>query len=113
MPAGWQRSELEMPITSEGVPHASIKTLGAPALCVRRWPRAPRWRPTRRSRETVGVLKIRGQVQELDDGIAAIVTIHPSFLLRIRDAADKRPEYRNFVSDLQQAQKMLGARGPS
>ncbi len=60
---------------------------------------------------TVGVLKIRGQVQKLDHGTAAVVTIHPSFLLRIRDAADKQREYQNFVSDLQQAHKMLGARG--
>jgi hypothetical protein len=29
MSAGWQRSELEMPITSQDVPHSSIKTLGA------------------------------------------------------------------------------------
>jgi uracil-DNA glycosylase family protein len=62
---------------------------------------------------TVGVLEIRGQVQRLDDGTAAVVTIHPSFLLRIRDAADKQREYRNFVSDLQQAHKMLGATGPT
>jgi uracil-DNA glycosylase family protein len=60
---------------------------------------------------TVGILKVRGQVQRLEDGTAAVVTIHPSFLLRIRDAADKRREYRNFVSDLRQAKKMLDAPG--
>jgi uracil-DNA glycosylase len=60
---------------------------------------------------TVAVLKIRGQVERLDDGTAAVVTIHPSFLLRIRDAADKQREYRNFVSDLQHAHKALGADG--
>jgi uracil-DNA glycosylase family protein len=62
---------------------------------------------------TVGVLEIRGQVQRLDDGTVAIVTIHPSFLLRIRDAADKQWEYRNFVSDLQRAHKTLGAGKPT
>jgi uracil-DNA glycosylase family protein len=60
---------------------------------------------------TVSVLKIRGQLQKLDDGTAAVVTIHPSFLLRITDAAGKQREYRNFVIDLQHAHKMLAAGG--
>ena len=62
---------------------------------------------------TVSVLKIRGQVQKLDDGTAAVVQIHPSFLLRITDAADKQREYRNFVIDPQHARKMLTAGGSS
>ncbi len=62
---------------------------------------------------TVGVLKIRGQIQKLDDRTAAVVTIHPSFLLRIRDAADRRREYRNFVSDLQRAHRLLGTGAPT
>jgi hypothetical protein len=40
-------------------------------------------------------------------GTAAFVTIHPSFLLRIREAADKEREYRNFVRDLQRARKLV------
>ncbi|HWF96924.1 MAG TPA: UdgX family uracil-DNA binding protein [Xanthobacteraceae bacterium] len=63
--------------------------------------------------KTVGVLKIRGQVQKLDDGTAAVVTIHPSFLLRITDAADKQREYRYFVIDLQHARKMVDAGAPT
>jgi uracil-DNA glycosylase family protein len=51
----------------------------------------------------VSVLKIRGQAQQLADGTAAIVTIHPSFLLRIRDEADRTREQRSFVSDLRRA----------
>jgi uracil-DNA glycosylase len=58
---------------------------------------------------TVSVLEIRGQAQRLADGTAAVVTIHPSFLLRIKDAADKKREYRNFVTDLQRAHQMLAA----
>jgi uracil-DNA glycosylase family protein len=58
---------------------------------------------------TVSVLKIRGQAQRLADGASAVVTIHPSFLLRIKDAADKKREYRNFVIDLQRAHQMLAA----
>jgi DNA polymerase len=57
----------------------------------------------------VSVLKIRGRAHQLADGTAALVTIHPSFLLRIKHAADKEREYRNFVSDLRKAQKMLAA----
>src|SRR5271165_2920862 len=38
---------------------------------------------------------------------AAFVTIHPSFLLRIEDHADKEREYRRFISDLALAAKML------
>jgi DNA polymerase len=57
----------------------------------------------------VSVLKIRGHVQQLGDGAAAVVTIHPSFLLRIKDAADKEREYRNFVIDLRHAHKLVAA----
>jgi hypothetical protein len=41
--------------------------------------------------KVVSVLKVRGR---------ALVTIHPSFLLRIKYAADKKREFRNFVRDL-------------
>jgi DNA polymerase len=36
----------------------------------------------------------------------AFVTIHPSFLLRLRDDADKEREYRAFVADLRRAKKL-------
>jgi hypothetical protein len=45
----------------------------------------------------VSVLKTRGQARQLADGTAAIVTIHPSFLLRIRDEPDRTREQRSFV----------------
>jgi uracil-DNA glycosylase len=51
----------------------------------------------------------RGRVHRLDDGTAAFVTIHPSFLLRIKDQADKEREFRNFVTDLRRAQRNLAA----
>ena len=43
----------------------------------------------------------------LPDGTAAFVTIHPSFLLRIEDDADKQREYDNFVADLRPAARVL------
>jgi DNA polymerase len=55
---------------------------------------------------TVSISRTRGQPQRLADGTAAIVTIHPSLLLRIKDAADKEREYESFVSDLRQASKV-------
>ena len=55
----------------------------------------------------VTITKLRGRRLELSDGTAALVTIHPSFLLRIRDPADKKREYANFVADLRLAAKIL------
>lgn len=55
----------------------------------------------------VTVTKLRGRILQLPDGAAALVTIHPSFLLRIQDAADKKREYAHFVADLRLAAKIL------
>src|SRR5438105_5897986 len=57
----------------------------------------------------VTIAKMRGQAFQLADGTAAFVTIHPSWLLRIEDEADKKREYRAFVDDLRQAAKVLAA----
>jgi uracil-DNA glycosylase len=56
---------------------------------------------------TITIGKMRGRALQLPDGTAAFVTIHPSFLLRIEDHADKEREYRRFVSDLGLAAKIL------
>jgi DNA polymerase len=58
----------------------------------------------------VGVLKIRGHPQQLADGTAAVVTIHPSLLLRIRDDADKAREYEGLVRDLRMSWELSTAR---
>ena len=55
----------------------------------------------------VTVTKLRGRILQLPDGAAALVTIHPSFLLRIQDASDKKREYAHFVADLRLAAKIL------
>jgi uracil-DNA glycosylase len=44
--------------------------------------------------------KNRGSVINLDDGTRALVTVHPSYLLRLPDADAKVREYRRFVEDL-------------
>jgi DNA polymerase len=53
----------------------------------------------------VTIAKLRGRAHELADGIAAFVTVHPSWLLRIKDEDDKKREYRNFIADLRLARK--------
>jgi DNA polymerase len=49
---------------------------------------------------TVTIGSLRGSVQALDDGSRAVVTIHPSALLRVREAPDRAAMYRDFVGDL-------------
>lgn len=42
----------------------------------------------------------RGRVIELGEGTKALVTVHPSYLLRLPDADAKATEYKRFVDDL-------------
>ena len=51
----------------------------------------------------VPVLASRGRQFEIDDGVVAVVTIHPSYLLRLRDQADRAREMAGFVADLVRA----------
>jgi DNA polymerase len=51
--------------------------------------------------------KNRGRPIDLDDGTRALVTVHPSYLLRLPDADAKAREYRRFVQDLKIAADML------
>src|SRR6185503_6530941 len=51
--------------------------------------------------------KNRGRVIELEDGIRALVTVHPSYLLRLPDADAKAREYERFVDDLKIAAELL------
>jgi uracil-DNA glycosylase len=52
--------------------------------------------------------KNRGRPIDLDGGIKALVTVHPSYLLRLPDADAKAREYERFVSDLKLAAALLG-----
>jgi uracil-DNA glycosylase len=47
--------------------------------------------------------KNRGHVVDLDDGTRALVTVHPSYLLRLPDPDAKAQEYKRFVADLKLA----------
>src|SRR3982075_3085752 len=51
--------------------------------------------------------KNRGRLIDLDDGVQALVTVHPSYLLRLPDADAKAREYERFVDDLRIAAELL------
>ena len=46
------------------------------------------------------VNKTRGRLIGIEDGIEALVTVHPSYLLRLPDEAAQALEYQRFVGDL-------------
>ena len=51
--------------------------------------------------------KNRGRLIDLDDGTKVLVTVHPSYLLRLPDADAKAREYQRFVDDLKIAAAWL------
>lgn len=51
--------------------------------------------------------KSRGRLIDLADGVKALVTVHPSYLLRLPDAEAKAREYPHFVEDLRIAARFL------
>jgi DNA polymerase len=51
--------------------------------------------------------KNRGRLIDLDDGIKALVTVHPSYLLRLPDADAKAREYARLVDDFRIAAAAL------
>lgn len=56
---------------------------------------------------TIGPL--RGQDLQLEDGTALVVTIHPSYLLRIRDRSARAAEARRFEAELAAIARRLEA----
>lgn len=51
--------------------------------------------------------RLRGNPIGLADGSRLVATIHPSYLLRIRDRADRQAEQARFVGDLKEAAALL------
>jgi uracil-DNA glycosylase len=54
--------------------------------------------------------KNRGRLIDLEDDVKALVTVHPSYLLRLPDEDAKAREYERFVEDLKIAAKLLRKR---
>jgi uracil-DNA glycosylase len=55
----------------------------------------------------IPVSHVRGRVIEMPDETRLLATVHPSYILRIQDEADKQAQYRAFVSDLKACAKAL------
>ena len=51
--------------------------------------------------------KNRGRLIDVEDGTRALVTVHPSYLLRLPDEDAKAREYERFVDDLKVVAKFL------
>jgi uracil-DNA glycosylase len=51
--------------------------------------------------------KTRGRLIDLEDGTRALVTVHPSYLLRLPDAEAMALEYQRFVEDLRIAADLM------
>ena len=58
----------------------------------------------------VKIAETRGRVLPAGHGQRALVTVHPSYLLRLRDEDDKRREWRAFLSDLETMRHWLAER---
>ena len=56
---------------------------------------------------SVTVGDVRGTVARLDDDTSVLVTVHPSYLLRLTDQASKRTEWNRFLADLRVAKDFL------
>ena len=57
--------------------------------------------------KAVATGKLRGREIHWADGRRGIATVHPSYLLRIPDAASKAAEYKAFVRDLKHAATLV------
>ncbi len=60
--------------------------------------------------KNVAISTSRGKMLESIEGVPVLVTIHPSYLLRLPDAEAAARERRNFVADLTQARETIDAR---
>ena len=55
-----------------------------------------------------GILKRRGQLEETENGTPLLVTVHPSYILRLPDPAQREDEEARFRDDLRLAARALG-----
>jgi DNA polymerase len=55
------------------------------------------------------ISSVRGEVLHGDGDAQVIVTIHPSYLLRLQDDESREREYKGLVADLRRCAKLLSA----
>jgi len=58
---------------------------------------------------TASITSLRNTIQILEDGTPMTATIHPSYLLRIRDADDRARERAAFVADIRRVWDQIAA----
>ena len=63
--------------------------------------------------KAIPVTKMRGQTITRDDGLRVFLTVHPSFILRIPDAAQKEAEIARFRADLVAVKQLMVSRSGS
>jgi probable DNA metabolism protein len=59
--------------------------------------------------KAIAVTKMRGKVIEREDGLRVFLTIHPSFILRIHEPADKEAERERFLQDMREVKRLMAA----
>lgn len=57
--------------------------------------------------KTMPIMKSRGRPLPLAEGARGLITVHPSYLLRVPDEAAKAAAWRSFVEDLTVARELL------
>ncbi|MEQ1944908.1 UdgX family uracil-DNA binding protein [Mesorhizobium sp. VNQ89] len=57
--------------------------------------------------EAIPITRMRGQVVTRDDGLRVFLTIHPSFILRIREQGEKDAERTRFLQDMLAVKEFL------
>jgi uracil-DNA glycosylase family 4 len=57
--------------------------------------------------KATAINKTRGRIMELADKTRVLVTVHPSYLLRLPDEEARAREYKHFVDDLKIVAKHL------
>lgn len=56
----------------------------------------------------VPITKMRGETVTRDDGLRVFLTIHPSFILRIREPAEADAERTRFLADMHKVKELMG-----
>jgi DNA polymerase len=59
--------------------------------------------------KAVPITKMRGDVVEREDGVRVFLTIHPSFILRIREHEEKEAERERFLKDMRKVKQLMAA----
>ena len=58
--------------------------------------------------KAVPIMKMRGTIVTRDDGLRVFLTIHPSYILRIREAAEAQAERKRFLADMRHVKELAG-----